>query len=124
MVVAAEEIGCKVYETDTGRFDGLIIGNHIFLRAGMSDRRKVCVMAEEIAHKLYTVGDISDQSKVENVKQEKFARKKAFEKLLPINAIYKAFKEGYVQPWELADYFNLDEQFIKDALIHYRLLSE
>lgn len=40
------------------------------------------------------------------------------EKYLPAEAITNAMQQGYTEPWQLADYFNLDEDYIKKAL-HY-----
>ena len=31
---------------------------------------------------------------------------------------------GYTEVWEIADYFDADEQFVEEALIEYKLLDK
>ena len=42
----------------------------------------------------------------------------SFRRYLPPNKIGAAMRAGYTEPWQLADYFDLDEDYIKKAL-HY-----
>ena len=42
----------------------------------------------------------------------------AFRRCLPPEEICQAMHQGYTEPWQLADYFDLDEDYIKKAL-HY-----
>ena len=42
----------------------------------------------------------------------------SFRRYLPPSAIGAAMRAGYTEPWQLADYFDLDEDYIKKAL-HY-----
>lgn len=50
------------------------------------------------------------------------AENKAFaasvEKYLPVEELRHAMACGFTEPWQLAEYFNLDEDYIKEAL-HY-----
>lgn len=40
------------------------------------------------------------------------------ERYLPSESISDAIRKGYTEPWQLAEFFNLDEDYIKKAL-HY-----
>ena len=42
----------------------------------------------------------------------------SFQHYLPPDKIRAAMRAGYTEPWQLADYFDLEEDFIKKAL-HY-----
>ena len=42
----------------------------------------------------------------------------SFRRYLPPNKIRAAMRSGYTDPWQLADYFDLEEEYIKKAL-HY-----
>lgn len=42
----------------------------------------------------------------------------SFRRYLPPEKIRAAMRAGYTEPWQLADYFDLDEDYIKKAL-HY-----
>lgn len=42
----------------------------------------------------------------------------AIERYIPAQEISQAMRAGYTEPWQLADYFDLSEEYIKKAL-HY-----
>ena len=42
----------------------------------------------------------------------------SFKRYLPPDEIRAAMQAGYTEPWQLAEYFNLEESYIKKAL-HY-----
>ncbi len=42
----------------------------------------------------------------------------AFQRYLPPDKLRTAMRAGYTEPWQLADYFDLEEDYIKKAL-HY-----
>ena len=80
---------------------------------------KTCVLAEELGHYYTTIGDILDQSKIDNRKQERKARAWGYEKLVPINSLIQASKERVKNRHELAKYLNVTEKFLIDALKYY-----
>lgn len=47
------------------------------------------------------------------------ANRWAFENCLPFPALQKAVREGFREPWELAEYFDLPEEFIRRAVSYY-----
>lgn len=53
-------------------------------------------------------------------KHEYSADKWACENLLPKNEMQEAFEKGYVELWQLADYFDVPEDLVKKAMwIHF-----
>ncbi len=110
----------EIFEDDMpGGIKGFCVGNKIFLRKGLDIRTKKCVLAEEIAHLKLTAGDILDQSKSNNRRQEKKARAYAFEMLVPLNRFAEAFADGARNKYELAEFFEVTEDFFEDALHYY-----
>lgn len=81
---------------------------------------KACVLAEELGHYHTTVGDILNQSNIVNRKQELNARSWAYRKLIPLNKIITAHCAAIHNRYELADYLNVTEHFLDEALIWYR----
>ena len=43
----------------------------------------------------------------------------AFRRCLPPDEIRMAMRAGYTEPWQLAEYFDLDEDYIKKALRYW-----
>lgn len=103
--------------------DGLYGDGCVWIRENMSDARKVCILAEEIGHYETSHGNILDQKDMDNVKQEIKARRWAFEKLISPDDIRRARDEGCRQVWEIAEYLDLDEDFVRDALKHFGVLN-
>ena len=48
------------------------------------------------------------------------ADKWAVHKLIPIRSLHAAFKKGYTEIWELAEYFDVTEEFILKTIEIYR----
>jgi len=103
-----------------GELDGLCVGNKIFIRKELSDREKAGVLAEELGHYHTTVGNILDQSKLENRKQEIRARAWGYERLIGIIDLVNAYKDGVRNRYELSEYLGVNEEFIEDALNYYK----
>lgn len=64
-------------------------------------------------------------SPFELIEQNEYrANKAAFERFLPWAEIKKAVSAGLTEYWELADYFNLNEDFIRQAVHYYINLKQ
>lgn len=81
--------------------------------------QKACVLAEELGHHYTTVGDILDQSSVENRKQELRARIIAYNKMIGLSGILNAFKAHCQNCYEIAEYLGVTEEFFEEALQYY-----
>lgn len=100
-------------------YDGRIKGNIILIRSDMDTIRKTCVLAEELGHYYTTVGNILDQTNASNRKQELRARLWAYDRLVGLSDIVRAYKYGCESLAETADYLNVTESFLSDALKEY-----
>lgn len=118
----AHQEDIDIYEESMStRIKGLYADNVIWLNKHLpTTNDKVCVLAEELGHYHTTTGDILDQSDINNRKQEKQARNWAYKRLVPLHKIIKAFDAGVQNRHELAEYLNVTEAFLLDALKRYK----
>jgi len=101
--------------------DALINGNVIGINKNVRVKRKrICILAEELGHYHTTIGNILDQTKINNRKQELQARVWSYNKLIGLNGIVNAYKSGCKNLYEMADYLEVTESFLNDALDAYR----
>lgn len=122
LIQEAEDNGVHVYDFDLGweELEGLYIDGNVALSTKIeTSERKACILAEELGHHYTTVGNILDQNDVGNRKQERKARAWAYEKMIPLNSIKKAIKKGFCETWEIAEFLEVDEKFLKEAIKHY-----
>lgn len=103
--------------------DGLYADGCVWINSNMPECRRYCTLAEEIGHYETSVGDILDQTNTNNRRQERAARKWAYEEILPVENILFAAQDGHTDIWDMAEYLEVDEAFLKDALRHYGILD-
>ncbi|MEL7656172.1 MAG: ImmA/IrrE family metallo-endopeptidase [Bacillota bacterium] len=82
--------------------------------------KKTCILADELGHYYTTSGNILDLTDIRNRKQELRARNWAYEKLIPLQSLVEASKEGIRNRYELAEYLDVTEAFLGEALSHYK----
>ena len=99
---------------------GRIKGNRIAINKSLTETEKKCVLAEELGHYHTTVGDILDQSEVNERKQELQARAWAYSRLVGLDGIIEAYLHGCENLYEIAEYLEVTEEFLNDALLHYK----
>ena len=101
--------------------DGLIVGKRIAIRKDIdSSAEKSCILAEELGHYYTSSGDILDQSKPENRKQEHRARLWAYNKMITIDKLANARKSGCRNRYEIAEYLDVTEEFLQEAIDSYK----
>lgn len=116
-----DSIGLIVKEKPLYSGDGRILKNKIAIRKNISTQKeKSCVLAEELGHYYTTVGNILDQSSVSNRKQELRARMWAYNRLIGLLGIIKSYEHGCRNLYDMAEYLEVTEEFLKDALERYR----
>lgn len=100
--------------------DGRIRDKKILIREGMPSTQKACVLAEELGHYYTTVGDILDQSNIDNRKQERKARLWSFNKAIGLSGLVNAYKANCYSLYDIAEYLDVSEDFLQEALECYR----
>lgn len=122
MALAAAEGIDIIHSPRLGRLAGLYVDNIIVIhpeKAG-TDAELTCLLAEELGHHFTSVGDIRTQKSVNNRKQERQARAWGYERLVSFDRLIAAFEAGVKNRYELAEYLEVTESFVADALKYYR----
>ncbi len=99
---------------------GRIKGNRIAIKSDMTNTEKGCILAEELGHYHTTYGNIICQSSVSDQKQEIRARAWAYNKMIGITGIIEAYKHGCRSMYETADFLDVTELFLSEALQYYK----
>ena len=120
LLMEADSKGLITKEKNLPISKGRIKGNRIAIKRGMTEMEKKCVMAEELGHYYTGTGDILDQSSVSNRKQEMHGRIYAYNKLVGLMGIIDAHKHHCQNLFETAEYLDVTEEFLSDALNYYK----
>ncbi|WP_152657613.1 ImmA/IrrE family metallo-endopeptidase [Oceanobacillus sp. CFH 90083] len=119
----ASKYNVEVYEKPMVKnVKGLYADNIIWINKNYlkTSADKGSILAEELGHYHTTVGDIIDQSKIANQKQELRARTWAYEQTIPISKIIEAHRLNLRNKYELANHLEVTEPFLEAALQRYR----
>lgn len=101
--------------------DGLINGNVIGINRNIrTSRERTCILAEELVHYHTTVGDIIGQASNSDRRQELRARGWAYNRLIGLTGIVNSYKHGCCSLSETADYLDVTEEFLTEAIRYYR----
>lgn len=123
LLMEVENNGIEVKETpfSSARIKGLYVDNTITINSQLETSvEKTCILAEEIGHHYTSCGNILDQSKIENRKQERRARAYAYEKLVSLEKLIDALEHGVKNCFELAEFLNVTEEFVAEAIAYYK----
>lgn len=102
------------------RIKGLYSDNVIWINKSIiSITEKKCVLGEELGHHYTSSGDILEQNNIVNRKQELRARRWAYNKLIPLEMFIRAHQSNIANTYELADFLNVTEDFLNDAVQWY-----
>lgn len=99
-------------------------GNIIIDSNIQTNAEKHCILSEEIGHHFTSSGDILDLTDIGNLKQEKRARIWAYNKSAPIRKIIQAYELGLTDTYQVAEYLNVTEEFLKEAIEYYESLYD
>lgn len=117
----AEDNNIEVIEfTFRGTNKGMYADSTIAIRKDIeTTAERKCILAEELGHFHANTGNITDLKPIQNRKQEGQARKWSYEKLVPLKSLIRASCSGCMNIYELAEYLDVTEDFLKDALKYY-----
>ncbi len=120
LLTVADQNGLLVKEKTLADHDGLIKGNRIAIRKDIeTQKEKSCVLAEEIGHDRTSYGDILDQNDIMNRKQEYRARLYGYNLKVGLTGLIRAYEEGCRNLYEMAEYLDATEEYLKDVIDCY-----
>lgn len=121
LLTDADHAGLLVKEQNLLEYDGLIKGDRIAIRETIPTQvAKACVLAEELGHHYTSSGIIIDQTSTSNRKQERRARIWAYKKAFALTDLILAFKAGCRNRYEFAEYLEITEAFLLEAIDYYK----
>lgn len=97
----------------------IILDNDIYLNPAMTESNQVGILAEEIGHAKTSSGDIVDYNQPRNWRQELDARRWGYQHAVPLSGIIDAFKDTVTSFDELADYFDVTQEYLDKAVQYY-----
>lgn len=117
----ADSMGLIVKEKSLRSGDGRIFNNKIAIRKDIpTQTEKACVLAEELGHHCTSSGNIIDQNIIFNRQQELRARMYGYNLSIGLIGIAKAFESGCQNLYEMADFLDVTEEYLKEAIESYR----
>ena len=120
LLTAADQKGLLVKEQPLTEHDGLIHGKRVAIRQKITTQKeKSCVLAEELGHYYTSSGNILDQTKVENRKQEYRARLYGYNLKIGLTGLIRAYEAGCRNLYEMAEYLDATEEYLKEAIQCY-----
>lgn len=120
LLIEADSAGIKVRELPLESGDGRCLGNRIAIRRDLPLAKKADTLAEELEHHYTSVGNILDQNRAANRKQEHIARFRAYNRRIGLTGIIKGYQNHCCNRFELAEYLGVSEDTLEDALELYR----
>lgn len=117
----AHSLGVEVVDWDfkDTRIKGLYCDGTIALSSRLCETEQTAVLAEELGHHLTAAGDILDQSSETSRKQELRGRIWAYNRLIGLSGILKAYKAGCRNRFEMADCLEVPEETLQEAIDYY-----
>lgn len=113
--------GIEVVEFDftSDRIHGLYTDGCVAINKNLTNEEKLVTLYEEWGHAKTNYGNILDQSKVNNRKQELAARRWAHEKFMPVERFINLIVEHRpADTWELLEILDVPMSYLTE-LIHY-----
>lgn len=121
LLIYADKINVCVKEAPLCMRDGLMKNKKIAIRKDIPTlKEKHCVLAEELGHFHTTVGNITNLNDYRNYKQELRARRWGYNRIVGLLGLIRAFEHGCCSLYEVAEYLNITESYLKEAIEWYR----
>lgn len=109
------------YDLHGTNLKGLYCDSSIALSNELNTQsEKVCVLAEELGHHYTTSGNIINVANTANRQQELKARLWAYNNQIGLRGIIECYKSRCQNLHDMAEYLEVTEQFLSDAIECYR----
>lgn len=122
LLFQAEKLGIKVKEIDLGINNecGYYCNNKIIINSRISNAQKYVILAEELGHHFTTVGDITNQSQINNIKQELIARRWGHEHIVSLIGLINAFEYGCKDKYQIAEFLGVTIKYLEECISDYK----
>ena len=92
----------------------------VALRHDLTQSEECVCLAHELGHHIKNALYKKETPCYTRGQCEYKANKWAIHKLIPFRSLYAAFRKGYVEVWQLAEYFDVTEDFILKTIEIYK----
>lgn len=99
---------------------GLYSDGVLLLESRLNNLTKLETLSEELAHYKITYGDIRNQEDLFKYKFELKARRYGYEIIISLDGIISAYLHGVHNLYEMAEFFEVTEEYIEMTLEHYK----
>ena len=89
----------------------------MILTSGLEEKMK---LSHEMGHCMTGSMYGKDTPLIDKWKHEARARHWEYTRLVPLDELHSAFHRGITEPWELAEYFDVPEDYIQRAYNYYQ----
>lgn len=123
LVDEVENDGIEVFEFDfsCNELHGLYSDGCVAINKNLPSDEKLVTLYEEWGHAKMNCGNILDQSKLNNRKQELAARRWAHEKFMPVERFINLIIEHRpADTWELLEIMNVPYPYLCDLIDYYQ----
>ena len=120
LLIESEKENLIVKEKNMAGYKGRIYGNRIAIRKNLTSVEKSCVLAEELGHYHTTAGDIQDQTRTGNRKQELHARLWGYNRQIGLLGIINAYNARRTSLEDMSDFLGVTPEYLLEALERYR----
>ena len=121
LLTAADQEGLLVKEQPLTEHDGLIRGRRVAIRQKITTQKeKSCVLAEELGHYYTSSGNILDQTKIENRKQEYRARLYGYNLKIGLTGLIRAYEAGCRNLYVMDEYLDATVEYLMEAIDCYK----
>lgn len=120
LLIESEKENLIVKEKNMAGYKGRIYGNRIAIRKSLTSVEKSCVLAEELGHYHTTAGDIQDQTRTGNRKQELHARLWGYNRQIGLLGIINAYNARRTSLEDMSDFLGVTPEYLLEALERYR----
>ncbi|MEI6132818.1 MAG: ImmA/IrrE family metallo-endopeptidase [Bacillota bacterium] len=110
------------YNFNSLKIKGLCVNDTILINRRLeTTAERECVIAEELGHYHLNCGNILDLQDTAKRKEELKAKRWAYRTLVSLQSLISAYDSGIQSRFELAEYLNVTEVFLQEAVDYYRI---
>lgn len=122
LLIEAEEKGIEVKEKNMyANLKGIYKNNKILINMkAITSEEKRCILSEEIGHHETSCGNILDENKIVNRKQEVKARRWGYEHTVKVDDLINAYEYGAANSFEIAEYLHVTEKHLINSINNYK----